>query len=142
VFEYLLMIENRPGGSLLQLTFYLLSFVAFLVIIPIDFPFVHTHSGPRYHEDDHDVCRSLGWMFGVLLAWYATIMALLLKNHHAMQQAWAHRLVIYPNLIVAVMGLLSVYILYWSFQNHSEEAFTYSLGFINGIVMLVICACR
>jgi len=122
----------------LQFSYVLLVGFAILELLPTDFPYRHTHDGPVYHQDDHDVCRAAGWMFGILNVWYFTIMFRILFNPHAIKQKWAERLLIYPNLLVAIVGLAGVAALISSYFNHSEETFLMVMGLLNGVLLLVI----
>eukprot|EP01119_Soliformovum_irregulare_P008562 TRINITY_DN21678_c0_g1_i1.p1 TRINITY_DN21678_c0_g1~~TRINITY_DN21678_c0_g1_i1.p1 ORF type:complete len:211 (-),score=27.69 TRINITY_DN21678_c0_g1_i1:111-743(-) len=123
----------------LQITYGLLGIFAIILALPVDFPFKenHTHA-PRYRSDDHDVCRAHGWMFLLFMAWYASLVVHIIRSRHAMQQAWAVRLLIYPNLIVGILGFSAMIALYGTYVRHSEEGYTTTMGLLNGGLLAVI----
>jgi len=122
----------------INLSIYLTIAFAFLLLFPIDFPFRHTHHHARYHEDDHDVCRSSGWLFGILLVWYFVMLLILLSQKRIIQNEWAQRLILYPNFVVSIIGLLGISYLLYSYNTHSEEGFVTTMGILNGCVLLTI----
>jgi len=132
--------EETSSRKQLRTAVALLGIFALLNAIPMDFPYRHLHDGkPRYNEDDHDVCRVSGWLFVVNLIWYFSLVLSLALNRHAVSQHWALRLLLYPNLVVSCVGLFAMYVLYQSYSNHSEEGFATTMGFLNGMMLAVIC---
>eukprot|EP01114_Cavostelium_apophysatum_P009798 TRINITY_DN23061_c0_g1_i1.p1 TRINITY_DN23061_c0_g1~~TRINITY_DN23061_c0_g1_i1.p1 ORF type:complete len:208 (+),score=4.97 TRINITY_DN23061_c0_g1_i1:28-651(+) len=131
---------QKDSNSLqLQFSQLLLAVFAVLNFLPLDFPFRHTHEDiPRYHTDDHDVCRAAAWLFVILLAWYFVLLLSLIRTKHAIDSTWGQRLLIYPNLIIGVVGILGCIAVFRSFYSHSDEAFSQWMSFLNGSVLTVI----
>eukprot|EP01118_Nematostelium_gracile_P014733 TRINITY_DN580_c0_g1_i1.p1 TRINITY_DN580_c0_g1~~TRINITY_DN580_c0_g1_i1.p1 ORF type:complete len:208 (-),score=20.98 TRINITY_DN580_c0_g1_i1:109-732(-) len=119
----------------LEITLLSMFGLAFLLAFPIDFPLQHTHEGPVYHEDDHDVCRAAGWIFGLLLFFYVHLTISLFWNRHALEQTWAQRLLVWPNLFMGVIGFTACMVLLASYSTHDDHAFTRTLGILNGLVL-------
>jgi len=120
-----------------QLCFALIAVYAVLNILPTDFPYHHTHTTPVYDRDDHDVCRAISWTFVICLLWYFSLMIGIFRTKHALESNWGQRLLIYPNLIIGVVGMLGCFALYNSFKSHSEEAYAHWMSLLNGAVLAV-----
>jgi len=122
-------------NSKVNWSYILLGVLAFLFVLPLDFPLRHTHEYVVYHEDDHDVCRAAGWLFGLIIFWYFMLMVSVVSTRHALEQTWAQRLLIYPNILMGLLGLIAVSFLYASLTNHSDEGFARVMGTLNGMVL-------
>jgi len=132
------MHQDRQSSFKLQVAYLLVAMFAVLNFMPVDFPYIHTHDHPVYDSDDHDVCRAAGWTFAITMAWYFSMMISLLRNKHATEQSWGQRLLIYPNIVIGIVGMLGCIAVYRSFWNHSEEGFIQWMGWLNGSVLTVI----
>jgi len=121
----------------IRLVYSCLAALGVLFVLPFDFPLYHWHNRPTYHEDDHDVCRAAGWIFGSVLLWYVMILYLLVKSRFPLSYEWGRQLLIYPTLVVSLIGVVALVLLLYTFYiAHSERAFSNILNSLNGIILL------
>jgi len=82
-----------------------------------------------------DLCSQVFWylsLMGFVLGW---------DEGRGLEQMWAQRLLFIRNIFMGFVGLGATAALYQSYTAHSEEGFAATMGFLNGLVLLIICFC-
>ncbi len=108
---------------------------------------------PSYHHHHHHLSHVLAINLGLVSLWWAVTLFLLARNREAMQQKWAHRLFGFPVLVLAVIGAVTAYYLYWTIDVHDEVCFvlflrkklmiySFLLSFLNRLLMLLFWVLR
>jgi hypothetical protein len=106
------MVFTLRGFSRFQITFYILAVWGLILMIPIDFPFVHNHGNkPDYVNMEHDVCQAVGWLFVYILAYYmAMFAAILSRGRQVLEYDWMARVVIIYCFINCFVLLDSIFV--------------------------------
>jgi len=113
-----------------------LSGIGFLLLIGL-FPFIHNTIPLRYNVlDDHELCTVAGWSFFILCIWYIVLMYWLFKGAY-FNTDWGQRLLIYPNLILAVVGFFGIIALFSTYSSHDDEGFARILNIMNAIMIFI-----
>ncbi len=62
----------------------------------------------------------------------------LFLNKHAISQAWAQRMLMYPNMLLAIVALVGTFALYQAVSTHSETSFAITMNLLDGTMILMI----
>lgn len=81
-------------------------------------------------------CEVAGCTFAFLVVWYSALVVCLVKGGYATFE-WGQRLLIYPNLGLAIASLFGVGVLFSTYRNHADDAFAKSLEVFNAVMLFI-----
>jgi len=98
----------------------------------------HDWTVPDYHLHTHDMCHTLTYLLAFLMAWYITVIVLILNNRAALEMTFALRILGFPTLISVLVLLVVICFMYIAYTEHDEFTYAMVLSIADGIFLVFL----